>query len=248
MKEQSHPQKNHEAQGALAATPDNFLLIALQNGSSVDALEKLMTLKERWDAKIAKVEFLKALSKFQSECPALKKTAKVNYPSKAGNVSYTFTPLGDILNQIQQTLFANGLTVQWRISEESEQIKVGCVVSHIAGHSEETSMIAPSDKSGSKNDIQAKGSTITYLQRYTLASILGLRGIDTDNDGNHQGAENKKELPGIDGERFVKALKALKDGKTTVEGITSRYALTEEQSVALAEAKNEIANEAGNTK
>lgn len=47
-------------------------------------------------------------------------------------------------------------------------------------------MSASADTSGSKNSIQAIGSTITYLQRYTLFSILGLASTD-DDDGNMTG-------------------------------------------------------------
>lgn len=44
-------------------------------------------------------------------------------------------------------------------------------------------MIAPVDTSGSKNAIQAIGSTVTYLQRYTLLSGCGLAAASTDDDG-----------------------------------------------------------------
>jgi len=42
------------------------------------------------------------------------------------------------------------------------------------------------DTSGSKNSIQAVGSTVSYLQRYTLYSILGLASKDADTDGNNR--------------------------------------------------------------
>ncbi len=44
-------------------------------------------------------------------------------------------------------------------------------------------MSASPDTSGSKNSIQAIGSTVSYLQRYTLFAILGLASTDQDNDG-----------------------------------------------------------------
>ena len=47
-----------------------------------------------------------------------------------------------------------------------------CVVSHRLGHSEENTLTAGRDESGNKNNIQAVGSTITYLQRYTLKAAL----------------------------------------------------------------------------
>ena len=49
-----------------------------------------------------------------------------------------------------------------------------CVLSHRDGHFEETTLTAGRDDSGKKNAIQQVGSTITYLQRYTLKAALGL--------------------------------------------------------------------------
>lgn len=51
------------------------------------------------------------------------------------------------------------------------------------GHSEETSLTASPDISGTKNAIQAIGSTISYLQRYTILALTGLATGDMDTDG-----------------------------------------------------------------
>jgi hypothetical protein len=51
------------------------------------------------------------------------------------------------------------------------------------GHSESTSLTAAPDTSGSKNSIQAVGSTITYLERYTLLALTGLAAQGQDDDG-----------------------------------------------------------------
>ena len=60
---------------------------------------------------------------------------------------------------------------------------VTCKITHVKGHSEETTLSAPSDTSGSKNAIQAIGSTITYLERYTLLALTGLATSEMDDDG-----------------------------------------------------------------
>ena len=43
-------------------------------------------------------------------------------------------------------------------------------------------MTALADKTGSKNAVQAIGSTVTYLQRYTLIGALGITTADDDMD------------------------------------------------------------------
>jgi len=52
-------------------------------------------------------------------------------------------------------------------------------------------MGGPPDAGGAKNAIQARASTKTYLERYTLKAITGLSEQDDDTDGN---AERDEEL------------------------------------------------------
>jgi hypothetical protein len=73
-----------------------------------------------------------------------------------------------------------GLTYRFR-TEQSDRISVTCVLTG-HGHEEENTLTGPADASGSKNAIQAIGSTLTYLQRYTLVQALGLAASD-DDDG-----------------------------------------------------------------
>jgi len=86
------------------------------------------------------------------------------------------------LIKITAELSKHGLSASWR-TEQNGQIKVTCRISHSMGHYEETSLSADADTSGSKNAIQAVGSTITYLERYSLLAITGLATEDQDNDG-----------------------------------------------------------------
>ena len=59
-------EKNNEIQ-TFGDNPQLLLTIAIQNGANVEQLEKLLLLKERWDAAQAKKSFLAAISRFQSQ-------------------------------------------------------------------------------------------------------------------------------------------------------------------------------------
>ncbi len=78
------------------------------------------------------------------------------------------------------------------------QVEVTCIVTHRDGHSERTTMTGPEDHSGFKNLIQSRGSSMTYLERYTLIGAFGLTTVDTDTDG----AQPKKKSAN---EQFVEA-------------------------------------------
>lgn len=170
-----------------AQDPERFIQMAIEKGADVTALEKLMDLKERYDRQQAKKAFDAALSKFQSICPNLKRTKEVKY----NNVNYSYAPLPSIREQIQEHLTACQLSYRWEIKDErigeENAIRVRCIVTHIAGHSESTEFSAFADASGSKNDIQSRGSTVTYAQRYTLIGALGITSADTDDDGQATG-------------------------------------------------------------
>ena len=69
------------------------------------------------------------------------------------------------------------LSYRWRTTSEINQpVSVTCIVSHRSSYSETNTPSAGRDDSGKKNSIQQVGSTITYLQRYTLKAALGFGG------------------------------------------------------------------------
>lgn len=173
----------HENGLAHTATPSDLLAMAIDKNLDIDKLEKLMAMKERWDAQQAKKAFVAALTDFQEQCPDLRKTKKVSFDTRNGVTEYNYAPLGDIDRQIKKLLKEHGLSKSWKINDVGGKIKVSCTITHIEGHSETTEMEADADTSGSKNPIQAKGSTVEYLKRYTLIGALGLTTADQDIDG-----------------------------------------------------------------
>lgn len=54
-------------------------------------------------------------------------------------------------------------------------------------------MGGPPDAGGAKNAIQARASTKTYLERYTLKAITGLSEQADDDDGNGKGAKGSAD-------------------------------------------------------
>lgn len=176
---------------APAQSPDRMIELALEKGANVESLEKLMDLKERWEAQQARRAFNAAMSKFQRLCPDIKRTKKVAYK----NVEYSYAPLPSIREQIQNHLTECNLSYRWEINEgDNGLIRVRCIVTHVDGHSESTEFAAYADDSGAKNDIQQRGSTVTYAQRYTLIGALGITSADTDDDGQSSGALNVDKI------------------------------------------------------
>jgi hypothetical protein len=159
--------------------PVDLISQAINKGLTGNELEKLLSLQERWEANQARKAFFEAFTNFQSECPDLRKTKEVSF----GNTKYNYAPLADVTRQIGKVLKQHDLSYRWEINDTEKEIKVSCLISHIDGHTERTTMTASPDTSGSKNPIQARGSAIEYLKRYTLIGALGISTADTDIDG-----------------------------------------------------------------
>lgn len=190
-------QPETEIQELQSNSPHSLISQALAQGAPIEQMEKLMDLQERWEKKEAKKVYLKAFAKFQSLCPLLYKEKTVDYTSKqGGQVKYDYSTLGYIAKKILPSLKKCGLSYRWEF-EENDKIKCTCILSHVDGHSEKSTMEAGKDMSGKKNDIQAIGSTRQYLQRYTLVSVGGLTTADKDDDGQSSKSESNKteEIP-----------------------------------------------------
>lgn len=216
-----------------AINPMGLLSMAVDKNLDIEKLERLMTMNKDWQAQQAKKEFFASLSGFQADCPEIKKVRKVDYTSQRtqAKIKYAFASLSDIEKQIKAPMLKHGLSKQFRISQEGAQITVTCEISHSAGHTEKTAMTAALDDSGSKNQIQQAGSTITYLQRYALLAALGITTADTDDDGRGHGEGN--DLPVMNEEALKKAVQHVLKGEITIAEITSKRSVTKDQLKAL---------------
>jgi len=176
-------------------TPAALLAIAVQQGADLDKMEKLMELQERWEANQAKKSYIIAMTQFKAKPPEILKQTKVSY----GSTSYNHPSLDHVANEINKSLSEHDLFASWTQSQSESGITVTCKITHKEGHSEETSLTAGADTSGAKNAIQALGSTITYLQRYTILALTGLAAKGMDNDGKNTDVEyvDEKQLSSL---------------------------------------------------
>lgn len=165
---------------------------AVQTGASVEVLERLLALHERWEASNARKAFDMALSQAKAEIPVIKKNRRVGFESRrtGTNTDYAHEDLAEIARTIDPILGKFGLSYRFRTDSSEAKIKVTCIISHRDGHSEENTLISDRDTSGNKNTIQAIGSAVTYLQRYSLKAALGLSAAKDDDDG--AGAEDSQ--------------------------------------------------------
>lgn len=168
---------------ALPITPMELLQLAVkQGGTDLDKMKQLMDLQERWEKNEAKKAFVEAMTLFKAHPPVILKTKLVSF----GDTSYRHALSGESAEKIGAALAEYGFSHRWEtVQGESGKVRVTCILTHAKGHSESTTLEATPDTSGKKNSIQAIGSTVSYLQRYTLFAATGLVPKDIDDDGRN---------------------------------------------------------------
>lgn len=191
-------------------------------GGSLDTLDRIVALRERVQASEAKSAFDRELAAMQPKLPTIDSTGKVIIYSKADreagkDVAGTATPMqstayatmADINDAIRPALAEYGFALSFRSGqvldgEHKGKILVTGILSHRDGHREEVTLPPLQyDASGSKNNVQALGSTLSYGRRYATLFLLNISSrapIDMDDDGKKAGdpgtitAEESAEL------------------------------------------------------
>lgn len=150
----------------------------------IDKMERLLQMQERVLAVQAKAEHAAAKTAAMAEMPAIPRNGR-------GHNGLKYSTLKDITTTTRPVLAKHGLCLGWDVRVDSGTIVATAKLVHENGHEETTSLPLPFDTSGSKNAVQAIGSSQTYGQRYTAQAILGLSlGEDTEDDGGAGGGNH----------------------------------------------------------
>jgi len=173
-------------------TPVQMAYQLIQSGADFASVKEMLALSKELAADTAKRAFDEAVAASKAEIPTIAKNAKGHNEKRYANFAAYAAVVDPILGK-------HGLSYRFRTDQTQGLITVVCVLSHKGGHSEENKLSGPADTSGSKNAIQAIGSTLTYLQRYTLIQALGLAAGEDDDgkaagDGGPISDEQRAEL------------------------------------------------------
>lgn len=170
---------------------NNLIEMALKNNVNVETLERLVALKEKTDAQFAKNEFIRAMAEFQKSCPVIEKKKKVK--DKQGKDRYSFAPIDEIVSQVKELISQSGLSYTIKITNDDKTLTATCIVTHIAGHSEESSFVVPIGSEEYMTEVQKFGARATFAKRYAFINAFGIMTGDEDNDANTQDVKNEKK-------------------------------------------------------
>ena len=181
----------HPAQPDAGAALVQMIERAASNPAvDIDKMERLLEMHERVTIRQAKTAYSSALAEMQPNLPVISERGRIVVPGKGDKDGHS-TPYAkweDINDAIRPLLAEHGFALSFRTGVEGGKPTVTGVLSHRDGHSERTTIILPYDGSGSKNDVQAVGSSTSYGKRYTAIALLNITTRGEDDDGRRGGA------------------------------------------------------------
>lgn len=154
----------------------------------IDKMERLIAMQERVQDRQAVIAFNSALAELQPSLPIISERGGIK--DRSGNIQSTYALWEDVNEQIRPLLAEHGFALRFRVERSGDQISVTGILSHREGKSEETTLTLPTDGSGSKNAVQAVGSSTSYGKRYTAFALLNITSTGEDDDGRKGGEEH----------------------------------------------------------
>lgn len=157
---------------------------------NVDKLEKLLSMQERVMDRVAQAEFNAAFSAMQPEIPVI-------VASQSGDQGkWMYAPLEDIVEPLRPILAKHGFSLSHQTEwPDAKTVKVIGILTHRCGHARRSEFQGTADNTGSKNGIQALGSSVSYGKRYTTKDLLCIVTRDEDDDGATSDKGKHPEAP-----------------------------------------------------
>lgn len=232
----------HEESAEVANYSDSLLAVieraARDPNIDVDKMERLFALQERVQERNAKQAFVEAKVAMAGELPEVTMKGHIIIRDKNNSSVITqdtpFARFEDIHEAVMPVLSRHGFDLSFRNGLSPDgKVRVTTILSHVAGHQEETVFDLPHDSSGSKNSVQAVGSSTSYGKRYGTLSILNIKVAGEDDDGQAASYKDPAGVPlprsKLDGPHTSKTAlqKAIGDLRNQVRECTEVKALNE---------------------
>jgi hypothetical protein len=203
------------------AEPDSSILAVMERLASnpnldADKIEKLFNVFINGQRKMREMmdeqEFAHRMAEFKENPPEIIKNRKAQMKSKDGSTSWVvpFADLDAYCKEAMPEMAKRGITWSFPFSENGNLITVSCILRYGLYNHTPTTLTAAPDTSGAKNDLQAKGSTVAYLERYTFCGATGLTAAMPDTDGNLNGISPEDREARLKAIRTAPDLEALK--------------------------------------
>lgn len=147
-------------------------------------MQALLAMHRELLADQRRIEFFDALAALATHLPAIRKDGRLVIEKGGQKIQNTpYATWENIHRAVTPILASDGFALMHQT--ESAPDGLLRIRSTLArnGHSESTFYDLPIDASGSKNNVQGRGSSTSYGKRYNTINLLNIRTEGEDNDG-----------------------------------------------------------------
>jgi hypothetical protein len=169
----------------------NFVDRAIADpNTDVGKLRAMLDMAREVRMENAQALFAEAMFRVQSKLQPMVRSKRVDLVDKDGKSKghYNFLPAEDIDEMLRPLLEENGL---WEVVTTEPREGGGVLgtmeVGHVAGYSRKINLALPLDTGPGRNNLQAYGSTVTYLRRYLREMMFSIVRKGADDDGRAGG-------------------------------------------------------------
>lgn len=164
-----------------------IIALASNPAMDVDKLQRLIDMQKDAMQSNAVAAFNQAFAAMQAEIPTVIEKGR-------GDKGMSYATLEDIVETVRPVLRKHGFSLSHQTEwPDKTTVKVIGILTHCDGHERRSEFLASSDTSGSKNAIQALGSSNSYGRRYTTKDLLNIVTKHEDDDGKKAGAKPEPE-------------------------------------------------------
>jgi len=238
--------------------------VALDPRADVEKLGRMVAMYERQKAKEAELAYNAAKGRILKKLAGIKivKNRSVLYEAEKGKPrqgtyeAFKYAPLEEIDKHLRPLLAEESMDLSYSDEpREGGDILIRGRLTHLPkGHYEDSFMPAPPDTTGGKSNVQAVGSTNSFLRRYIACNIFNIVVVGDDDDGTGGTIDEAQTKTILDlikkakgGPKFLKYMKAqsvteagsLEAAVATIAARDYRKAIsTLEEQIAKAEASH----------
>ena len=167
--------------------------VAVDPCADVEKLERMIAMYERLKAKEAELAYNAAKGRILKKLAGIKivKNRSVPYevetekPQRGTYEVFKYAPLEEIDKHLRPLLAEEDMDLSYSDEPgEGGEILIRGRLKHLpGGHYEDSFMPAPPDTTGGKSNVQAVGSTNSFLRRYVACNIFNIVVVGDDDNG-----------------------------------------------------------------
>lgn len=197
----------------VSADPVAMMMTAMERGASLEQIEKMMDLRERWERREAEKAFREAFAAFRGLNIIIPKTKHVD---RGRGGSFDQAEYDEVCRRLSPGLSANGFSFRHdqkfglrRVMTDGAENDIGwvwvtCYLEHRDGHSEKLELEGPPGDLSVNTPTQNMQTTASYLKRQSVLAITGTATGGEDDEAAMRKRTEKDADPEADSELTAK--------------------------------------------